>query len=100
MFLCTSRYSEWCHRFGLILAVLTLFPGSKASPQGQGDRSSAVRQLNPSLIFEANRGQVNSRISFIAHGLGYALNLCGSEVVLSLASKAGQASRLAASEAT
>src|SRR5690242_6515860 len=101
------------------LCVLTLLPGaglaaspktgvnkakanSPNSPETAVTRSAvqpgnaspavaqAVRYGKIPLSFEPNQGQLDSRVSFLARGLGYALFLTPQEAVLELKSAAGK----------
>jgi Beta-propeller repeat/Abnormal spindle-like microcephaly-assoc'd, ASPM-SPD-2-Hydin len=49
-----------------------------------------VRESRTPLSFEANKGQTDSRVSFLARGLGYALFLTPHEAVLELKAPAGK----------
>jgi len=51
--------------------------------------AQAVRDGRIPLSFEPNQGQTDSRVSFMARGLGYALFLTSREAVLELKTAAG-----------
>ena len=57
-------------------------PLTQPAPATQARLSAAYGQLP--LSFEANRGQTDSRVNFLAHGAGYSLFLTPTKAVLSL----------------
>jgi len=63
-----------------IMALLLLTSWGAASAQGEEQRLQHVRPL----AFEANRGQADEAVKFLARGVGYTVFLTSSDAVLSL----------------
>jgi hypothetical protein len=59
-------------------------PVSNVEPDRQPETRVAEAYNNLPLSFEANQGQSNSRVKFLARGCGYTLFLTGGEAVLAL----------------
>jgi hypothetical protein len=79
--------------FGLAIGVVTLAssqaPAANPSPQPAQNTSAAKAKLVRSygelpVNFEANLGQADSAVHFLARGAGYGLYLTGQEAVLTL----------------
>jgi hypothetical protein len=76
--------------------VMKAGPGSAKSPKVTVSQAAAPAQKMQlaenygklPLSFEANQGQVDSRVKFLSRGRGYTLFLTGSEAVLNLQRKA------------
>jgi hypothetical protein len=76
----------------VLLGFLTLFavtaskaqtPGTASKPAtGAPNSSVAPKPIHLPLFFEANRGQADSRVQFMARGKGYTLLLTPTETVL------------------
>ena len=73
---------------GAVIASLAL--GLAGNPVGATPRTirSAApppdRHTSPALVFEANRGQADPRVKFVARGAGYTALLTSTEAVLQL----------------
>jgi len=71
---------------GAVIASLAL--GLAGNPVGAAPRTirSAApppdRHASPALVFEANRGQADPRVKFVARGAGYMALLTSTEAVL------------------
>ena len=80
---------------GLLLGPLTLAAQSApvpSAPLAQSDKARlAVTYAKLPLSFEANQGQAEASVKFLARGRGYSLFLSPSEAVLLLAQPEGQA---------
>jgi len=67
---------------------LLLFMTGALAFDAWGQSSTSASYLNLPLAFEANQGQADARVRFIARGAGYALYLASDEAVLSLQGEA------------
>src|SRR3989475_6613467 len=68
------------------LAANGSLPGTKANQQGQARLVETYGKLP--LSFEANRGQTDNKVRFLARGRDYALFLTATEAVLSFKKRA------------
>ncbi len=71
----------------LLLGALIVLaaPGSKAQGQAPGSAAklpTAAKAIHLPLFFEANQGQADSRVRFMARGKGYTLLLTPTETIL------------------
>ena len=80
-----GRAFATCRQFALAAVVLVVV-GWAAKPALSTTRQAAARPLSADipLSFEANQGQSDGRVKFLARGHGYTLFLTPSETVLSL----------------
>ena len=89
------RFSVSLGLFGLVVVGLSLALGTARAATRQAAHQvklSASRYARLPLSFEANRGQTDSRVKFLARGQNYTLFLTEHDAVLALRSgKAGQA---------
>jgi hypothetical protein len=80
-----------------VSALSTLSPTAipaPASGSSQANASSIHQNYGKfSLSFEANVGQADAQVQFLAHGPGYGLYLTGSEAVMVLSSAQGSGAR-------
>src|SRR5260221_8496810 len=67
-----------------IAVWLWLASGAVFSSSGLSSELQGQSYLNLPLAFEANHGQSDARVRYLAHGAGYALYLTSNEAVLSL----------------
>jgi hypothetical protein len=87
---CAARTVFAMRRFALGLLGLTLMPALAAAATAPEPSSALKAEIQSNyaklpLSFEANQGQTDSRVKFLARGHGYALFLTPTEAVLSLA---------------
>ncbi len=77
-----------------VLAVHSPFGGQKLLISHPPNVAGPARPLNTygklPLVFEANAGQTDSSVRFLAHGNGYTLFLTAADPLLSFAGKTGQ----------
>jgi hypothetical protein len=81
---------------GLSAAMLTTAAAGGAPPQpAAGSGGAAVSYLRLPLSFEANRGQTDAQVKFLARGPGYTLFLTSQEAVLALGGSAARGPKAA-----
>src|SRR5580704_7309788 len=81
-------------RMGGQLAASASLPLVKARAANAGLPS--LSQISPvQMAFEANEGQTDARVHYVAHGDGYTLFLTSDEAVISLASESALRMRIA-----
>ena len=71
------------------LALLLLSAWGAASAHGDEQRVPHVRPL----VFEANRGQADEQVKFLARGAGYTVFLTSTDAVVSLRDRNGRSER-------
>ena len=90
----SPRKESWMPLSVFVLVTASLFLGvSQAAPAPEPGRGSQDDALNARAIqtltqlplhFEANQGQTDPRVKFLARGAGYAVHLTVPEVVITL----------------
>src|SRR5678816_3161978 len=94
-----------CGRRGLLVLLVTILSVAQVSGVHAATQVGAALRGRPALVhtevapargasslqFEANRGQSDAAVQFLAHGNGFTLFLTATEAVLSLAAPRHQA---------